>query len=73
MPPAEQQQSRPPTPLTWTVGVQTMYRESEAQTGESFRLVRIQTGGDKGKLGCRQVRSEAADRKGCKQVSAAHS
>ena len=33
MPPAEQQQSRPPTPLTWTVGVQTMYRESEAQTG----------------------------------------
>lgn len=32
MPPPEQQQSRPPTPLTWTVGVQTMYRESEAQT-----------------------------------------
>ena len=34
MPPPEQQQSRPPTPLTWTVGVQTMYRESEAQTGQ---------------------------------------
>ena len=32
LPPAEQQQSRPPTPLTWTVGVQTVFRESEAQT-----------------------------------------
>ena len=32
MPPPEQQASRPATPLTWTVGVQTMYRESETQT-----------------------------------------
>ena len=33
MPPMEQQASRPSTPLTWTVGCQTMYRDSEAQTG----------------------------------------
>ena len=33
LPPPDQQQSRAATPVTWTVGVQTMYRDSEAQTG----------------------------------------